>query len=165
MDSPMFQPPPQPSNIISREEAVAVARSWVGTPYVLGGRIRGAGCDCATLLAEYAVGCGFAPRENIALYSHDWFANTSEERYKFAMMRYAKPTIEAVCRGTVEAKPGCIALFKVVRARVYNHGAIITKWPMMIHAVTPEVAETNAVTNYMTSHREIVIFDPWESTL
>ena len=39
----------------ARPEAVAIARSWIRTPYVMGGRIKGAGCDCATLLSEYLI--------------------------------------------------------------------------------------------------------------
>ena len=147
---------------LSREEAVQIARSWLLTPYVLGGRVKGAGCDCATLLAEYAIECGFAERESLGLYSHDWFCNTTEDRYKYGLLRHARSTVEGICCGTPNAQPGCLALFKVARSKLYNHGGIITAWPKMIHAVDPHVIESDATKHYMTSFSEMMLFDPWE---
>lgn len=158
LDSPTFPLQPLPS----REAAIAIARSWLGTPYVLGGRVKQAGCDCATLIVEYAIECGFVEREDLGIYSHDWFHNTSEDRYKYGIIRHAQKTIEGVCRGTVDAKPGCFILFKVAGSRVYNHGGIVTQWPNMIHSVTPKVVETDATRNCMTSFVKMCIFDPWD---
>ena len=39
--------------MVTRERAVEIALAWKGTPYADRGRVRGAGCDCGTLLAEY----------------------------------------------------------------------------------------------------------------
>lgn len=139
-----------------------MAEAWLGTPYHLGGRVRGAGCDCATLLVEYAIECGFAEREDLGVYSHDWFCNTTEDRYLFGMIRHAKKTIEGICRGTVDAKPGCFVLFKVAGSRLFNHGGIVIQWPWILHAVDPRVTKSNAVTHYMTAHHEMCLFDPWE---
>jgi cell wall-associated NlpC family hydrolase len=148
--------------MITREESVAIARSYIGTPYRLGGRVKGAGVDCATLLAEWGVECGIFTREQTPLYSHDWFCNTTEDRYLFEIMRHAHKTLESVCRGGIEAKPGCLVLFKVVRSKLFNHGGIVTQWPMIVHAVDPCVREHNAINHYMTGHTEMAIFDPWD---
>jgi cell wall-associated NlpC family hydrolase len=149
------------ATVISREDAVKVARSWIGTPYVLGGRVKGAGCDCASLLAEFLIECGFAEREDLGVYSHDWFCHTSNERYMFRLIRHARKTIEGRCRGTVEAHPGDLVLFKLPGSKLYNHGGIITRWPHMIHATGPVVKEQNCVTHWMTGFTEFAVFDPW----
>ena len=159
----------QPHNLLSRIEAVAVARTWVGTPYILGGRVKSAGCDCGTLLAEYSIECGMCTREeleDIGLYSHDWFCNTSEERYLLQLMRHARKALEGICRGTAasETKPGCLALFKSVRSPLYNHGGIIVDWPKIVHAVDPHVVESDATRHYLTSFAEMCIFDPWSES-
>ncbi len=148
----------------TRAEAVAVARSWMGTPYVLGGRVKGAGCDCATLLAEYLIEIGAAPREELHVYSHDWFCNTSSERYLLALLRHARQTLQGICIGTPETQPGNLALFRVVGSKRFNHGAIVTQWPMAIHAYGERVQAVNLVTHYLTGQREMALFDPkiWE---
>ena len=149
---------------MTREEAVAIARRWKGTPYVLQGRIRGAGCDCATFLAEYLIEIGTATRdelEQIGLYSHDWFCHTSHERYLLRLMRYARKTADTVCRGTLHAEPGNLVLFRTANSRVFNHGAIVTEWPRGLHAVDPRVIESNLTGHPLTAFREMAIFDPF----
>jgi hypothetical protein len=148
---------------VLRSDAVAVARTWLETPYVLSGRIKGAGCDCATLLAEFLIECGFSQREDLGLYSHDWFQHTNDERYLLRLIRHAPKMLETVCAGTVDAKPGSLALFRAVDGRLYNHGGIITKWPFIVHATADGVKESNAVTYWLTAHRAIAIFDPWSN--
>ena len=148
--------------LVTRDQAVAYARTWIGTPYVRGARIRGAGCDCATLLAEYLIAIGASKREDLGVYSHDWFCNTTEERYMFALMKHAAKTLEAVACGTPAAKPGDLVLFRVARSRVFNHGAIVTVWPRAVHAGSGKVAEADVTLNPMTSHMQMAIFDPWE---
>ncbi len=151
----------QVQRLPSREDALAVARSWVGTPYVLGGRIKGAGCDCATLIAEYLIECGIAQREELGIYSHDWFCHTNSERYMLRLLRHAKKTIETISRPGVNAKPGSIALFRVAGSRVFNHGAIVETWPKIIHAASPRVEHADASAHWLTSYKEVAIFDPW----
>jgi cell wall-associated NlpC family hydrolase len=152
---------PTPKQLCSRPDAVARARAWLGTPYVLGGRVRGAGCDCATLLAEYLIEIGAAEREDLGVYSHDWFCHTKSERYLLGLVRHARQTAELVCRGTVDARPGTLALFRCVGSHVYNHAAIITAWPRGIHAVHPKVAEFDLTSHRLTGHHEMALFDPW----
>ncbi len=149
------------ASAISRDDAVKIARSWIGTPYVLGGRVKGAGTDCATCLAEYLLECGFAEREDLGVYSHDWFCHAPDERYMLRLIRHARKTLEGRCRGTVEASPGDLILFKVARSRLFNHGGIVTRWPFMVHAANPVVKEQNCVTHWMTGYTEFAVFDPW----
>lgn len=146
---------------VSREEAIVIGRSYLGTPYVLGGQVKGAGVDCATLIACFLRECGLAIEEDLGVYGHDWFCHAKDERYMMRLIRHAPKTLETICRGTVDAKPGSLALFRCVRSKLFNHGGIITKWPMMLHATSDGVKESNATQHFLTSHMEMSIFDPW----
>lgn len=46
-----------------RADLVSTARSWVGTPFVPQGALRGAGCDCAGLIIGIAKEVGAAPSD------------------------------------------------------------------------------------------------------
>lgn len=143
-----------------------MARRWKDTPYALGARVKGAGCDCATLLAEYLIEIGAATREDLedlGFYSHDWFCHDSAERYLLRLMRHARLVAETICRGTPDAAPGNIVLFRTVGSKRFNHGAIVTKWPFGMHTVHPKTIESNLTSHPLTGHHEMAIFDPFGS--
>ena len=146
---------------MTRIDAVAVARSYLGTPYRLGAQVKGEGVDCATLIACFLQECGLADREELGVYSHDWFCHARDERYMLRLIRHAPKTLEGICRGTVMAEPGSLILFRVAKSRLYNHGGIITRWPFMVHAADPVVKEQNCVTHWLTGFTAFAIFDPW----
>jgi cell wall-associated NlpC family hydrolase len=110
---------------VRRAHVVAVARSWLGTPYHTGGRIKGAGVDCLTLLAEVYAEAGVTPHVDIPYYPHDWHLHRSEERYLEGLLRHA-------CEVGGPPLPGDIALWKF--GRCFSHGAIVVAWPVIIHA-------------------------------
>jgi cell wall-associated NlpC family hydrolase len=151
--------------VYSRIEAVAAARRWIGTPYILKGRVRGAGCDCATLLAEYLIEIGAATSadlEDLGFYSDDWFCNTRNERYLRSVIRFGRKVAETVCRPGVGALPGDLVLFRVVGSRVFNHGAIITSWPRGIHAQCDGgVREVDLTGHPLTAFQQMDIFNPF----
>lgn len=149
---------------MARAEAVSVARSWIGTPYELRGRVKGAGVDCATFLAEYLTEIGASTRadlEDLGFYAHDWFCHTSSERYLLRMMRHARKVLDGRCRGTVAAEPGSMILFRLPGSRILNHGGVITRWPFMVHATGPKVQEANCTTHWMTGFVPFELFDPF----
>jgi cell wall-associated NlpC family hydrolase len=148
----------------SRSEAVQIARGYLGTPYVLGGRLKGAGVDCGTLLGLYLIDIGVvtdALWERVGLYSHDWFQHASRERYLRALLELGKLTSEFVCRTDAVAQPGDLVLFRVVGSKLFNHGAIVTAWPRGIHAQADGVREVNLVTHRLTGYKPICVFDPF----
>ena len=104
---------------------LAVARTWIGTPYHPGGRVKGAGCDCLTLLAEVYSEAGVLPRIHIPYYPQDWHLHRGAERYLEGLLRYSHE-IET------PPQPGDIALWKF--GRCFSHGAIVSEWPRIIHA-------------------------------
>jgi hypothetical protein len=111
-----------------RASVVRVAREFVGTPYHHMGRVKGAGVDCATLLAEvyYEAGLLKAPME-IDYYPMDWHLHRDDERYLAIVQRYCQEITEE------EAQPGDVVVYHFGRA--WSHGGIIIQWPMIIHAL------------------------------
>ena len=106
---------------------MAAARSWLGTPYHPGGRVKGAGVDCLTLLAEVYAEAGVLPRVHVPGYSPDWHLHRNAERYLEGVTRYAD---EITCL----PEPADIAVWKF--GRCFSHGAIVVSWPLIIHAST-----------------------------
>lgn len=115
----------------SRADIVAIARSWIGTPYRHRGRIKGVGCDCAMLAAEVYAEAGLIPPQVIEDYPPDWHLHRDAERYMGHVLRYAAP-IEAR-----DAGAGDLVLFQFGRA--FAHGGLLTEagWPHIIHAWQP----------------------------
>ena len=155
------------------DECVSIARSFLGTPYVLGGRKKGAGVDCATLLGEYLIeigrtteaaliGAGFY-RECGAghSYSHDWFLHTTRQDYLRGIMMFGKLVAETICRPGEKPDPGFIVLFRSVNSERFNHGAIVTSWPRGIHACDGNVREGNLAAHRLTAYRSMDVFDPF----
>jgi hypothetical protein len=111
-----------------RDRVDAVARSWLGTAYHNHGEVKGAGCDCATLLKCVYVEAGMIPPFDIGYYAPQHFLHQDEERYLGWVKRFAHEVPPEAVRH------GDIALYWI--ARCYAHGAIVVKpgWPRIIHA-------------------------------
>lgn len=154
--------------MLSRSDAAQLALLWVGTPYVTGGHLIGAGCDCASLISEYLIGIGAADEIPLFTYSQDWFCHTEEERYFDELSKYAKCIWQGRCLGTPPAKPGDVVIFKANIATGpsprYNHGAIVTGWPYAVHAFdNKKVAVSRPALHPLTAYTAMAIFDPWEA--
>lgn len=144
-----------------RDNLVNAALSWVGTPYHHGACVKGAGCDCATLVYAVLRECGLIEQEDIGHYGPDWFAHTGEEVYMRRVLRHAYKTAEGISYATLDAKPGCIVLTKhSTSSRVYNHAGIVIKWPMIVHAIHPKVAQVDASKHGMWAFHEVAVLDP-----
>lgn len=109
---------------MKRDEVIAEAITWLGTPYHHQGTVKGAGVDCGQLLIEVFHAVGLVDKHDAGYYPSDWHFHRSEERYLMAVQKYAKPT--------ETPQKGDIALFKF--GRCISHGAIIVEWPLMIHS-------------------------------
>lgn len=129
-----------------RAAIVVEAWSWVGTPYVDNGMIKGprGGTDCAMLLVGVYGSLGFVPKEfDPRPYPSDWHVHRNEEKY----MNYVRSFADEVPGPPLRMPlPGDLVMFKV--GRVFAHGAIIVAWPNVIHAVgadrvLPEDISTN----------------------
>ena len=113
------------TNAEQREQIVAEAQSWVGTPYRLGGRTKGIGADCATLILQILVNCGVFTNERLGMYSIDWWCHATSDKYLMNVLRHATKVLQTVCYKTLEIEPGNIVLCKVAHSKVYNPGSIL----------------------------------------
>lgn len=108
-----------------RARVVAVAKTWLGTPYHHAARVKAAGIDCLTLLAEVYHEAAIIPYVDVPYYPGDWHLHHDVERYIGGVLTYAKEI-----KGP--PLPGDIAVWKIGRA--FSHGAIVMAWPQIIHA-------------------------------
>lgn len=111
-----------------RAAIVAEARTWLRTPYHHRARVKGAGVDCAMLLAEVYERVGLIPHVSPLPYPMDWHLHRGEERYLKWVEQYAGSVSQPL--------PGDIALWRF--GRCFSHGAIVVEWPMVIHAIRSE---------------------------
>lgn len=136
-----------------------------GTPYRLGGRVVGAGVDCATTLLIYLQEIGAidpATLGSLPPYRHDWFHHTNKNPYLKAMLQCGRLVAESTCRPGIGREPGNLALFMAVNRRNFDHGAIITRWPMGIAALGEGVREVDLQSHRLTAQRPMDVFDPWQ---
>ncbi len=111
---------------MTADEVVAVARSWLGTPYHHQASVKGAGCDCLGLLrGVYFELYGHAPEEPPS-YSRDLAEATGVETL-----------IEAARRHLVELPPGQrpgpgdAVIFRLRPGAMAKHCAIVSCAPVI----------------------------------
>lgn len=103
---------------------LSIAQTWLRTPYHDMGRIRGVGCDCATLLVEVYQEAQLIPPTEIEPYAPQWHLNRGQERYLDRVLQFADE---------VETpEPADVVLYQF--GRLYSHGGIVVRWPLIIHA-------------------------------
>ncbi len=104
---------------------IVEALTWIGTPYHHAARVKGAGVDCLTFIAEVYERVGIVPHQQIPFYRPDFFRHSKEETYLEGLLRNGK---------VVEFPlPADIAIFKW--GRIFGHAGIVIDWPRMVHCV------------------------------
>ncbi len=146
-----------------RSRVVDEARSWIGTPYRLNAKVKGAGCDCATLILCVYRATGVFDDLTSDQHFSDWYHHARQERYLLWLMKHATKILEAVAYPSTRIEPGSIVAARVCGSKHYNHAGIVTKWPRIIHAVYPHVAEVDASKHSMWAFHQIAVFNPFQS--
>lgn len=116
-----------------RSKIVSEARSWIGTPYVSNGMIKGprGGTDCGMFPVAVYASVGLVPKEfDPRPYPAEWHVHRSEEKYVEYILRFASEVDGPPMRLPLA---GDFVMFKI--GQVMAHGAIVTDWPHIIHAV------------------------------
>lgn len=113
---------------VQRQAVVDEALTWLRTPYISGQMVKGAGCDCLTLLAGTFINVGLVAPFPIPRYSADWFFNQSKETYLEGLLQYC---IEQEDPSYIP-QPGDALLWKF--GNCYSHGALVLDYPQIIHA-------------------------------
>lgn len=107
-----------------RRAVIAEAHTWINTPYHTGGRIKGVGVDCATILCEVYEAVGVVPHVDPGVYAPDWHLHRSDEQYLGWLAKYG--------REVAEPKPGDVIIWKF--GRCFSHGAILCDNGYIIHS-------------------------------
>ncbi len=100
---------------------VREARAWIGTPYLHGASVKGAGCDCLGLLR--GVWRAVEGDEPVAVprYSADW----DEPQRQEVLQAAARLHLREVALGA--ARPGDVLLFRMRAGAVAKHLGIQTE--------------------------------------
>ena len=112
----------------SREDIVAEARAWIGTPYRHQASLKGVGCDCLGLVrGVWRAVIGPEP-EAAPPYAPDWAEASGTESLAQAGARHLIPV--ALDRFA----PGDVLLFRWRAKLPAKHAAIVTAPDLMVHA-------------------------------
>ncbi len=110
-----------------RARVVAEAMSWLGTPYHPVARVKGAGVDCAQLPAAVYASAGVIAEIPLDEYSPQWHVNQTAELYLAEVLKHATEF-------DGPPGPGDFVLYHV--GNTWAHGAIVTAWPTIVHALS-----------------------------
>jgi len=110
-----------------RAAVVTEAMTWLRTPYHHRAKLKGVGVDCAQFVLAVYANAGLIVDFDTGEYPHDWHLHRSVERYMTQVLRFAREIPVGA------ARPGDVLLFRFGRA--FSHGAIVTSYPQIVHAV------------------------------
>jgi cell wall-associated NlpC family hydrolase len=118
---------------------VAMARQWIGTPYIHQASVKGAGCDCLGLLRGVWRELRGAEPEDIPAYSPDWAEATRDETLYGALKRHLTEISPCEAGGVPPKagsgalfdllRPGDIALFRMAPRGPAKHCGIVASYP------------------------------------
>jgi NlpC/P60 family putative phage cell wall peptidase len=112
------------------DDAVRIARAWIGTPYRHQASRQFAGTDCLGLLRGVWRGLFGAEPEVVPPYTQDWAEPQGEEALLKAALRHLRPSTAALA-------PGDVLLFRMRAGAIAKHIGICGSSgaaPTFIHA-------------------------------
>ena len=101
----------------NRAAVVAEARTWIKTPWRHMAAVKGAGVDCAMLLARVYVDVGLVAPFDPRPYPPDWYLHRSGERFLGILFDHSHQV--------EKPEAGDVMMLRVGRA--FAHGAIVTR--------------------------------------
>jgi NlpC/P60 family putative phage cell wall peptidase len=125
--------------LVTRDEIVAAARAWIGTPYHHQASVRGVGADCLGLVRGIWRDLYGDDAEVPPAYSKDWAEANNREAMLEAASRHLKPIpATAIAAGDV-------IVFRLRQGFVAKHAAIVASASTMIHAMEGTAASEVAL--------------------
>ena len=118
---------------VERQDVVAEARRWIGTPYLHQASLLAAGTDCLGLLRGVWRALNGAEPERVPPYTMDWSEPEGREEMLAAARRWL------VERPLTEPEPGDVIVFRMRQGFVAKHVGIVARagdCPTFIHAYT-----------------------------
>jgi NlpC/P60 family putative phage cell wall peptidase len=113
---------------VTRDEIVAEAASWLGTPYRHQASLKGVGCDCLGLVRGVWRAFHGGEPERAPAYTPDWAEAAGAETLADAAARH----MAAIAPD--EADAGDVLLFRWRANLPAKHAAILVSRDRMIHA-------------------------------
>lgn len=113
--------------VLSRDEIVAAARGWVGTPYRHQAALKGVGCDCLGLLIGVWRELG-GEADAVPPYTPDWAEALGRETFAEGLREHLTEI------DLSEAREGDLVLFRWRNHLPAKHGAILVARDRMVHA-------------------------------
>lgn len=136
-----------------REKIVKIAKTWNNTPYVPGGRVKGAGTDCGMFLLEVFEEAGLIPHTVVNGYSPEHHLHSSREDYLKWVQKFAHEVTRE------EPLPGDILLYKI--GNCISHGAIVVNYPVVIHSCLGIGVVLGDVSHSQWSSRLAAVYSVW----
>jgi NlpC/P60 family putative phage cell wall peptidase len=109
-------------------EIVAIARSWIGTPYHHQASVKGVGADCLGLVRGIWREIHAREPELILPYTPTWSEVSGVER----MLEGARRHLSEVPKEAMA--PGDVVLFRIRHGAVAKHAGVLSSAQHMIHA-------------------------------
>lgn len=100
---------------------VAEARRWIGTPFVHGASVNGAGCDCLGLIRGVRAALGGACPDRCPPYARDWALRGGDEILHVALTAHLRRVPPAQ-----PDRPGQVVLFRLRPGAPASHLGILT---------------------------------------
>lgn len=132
----------------TRNRVLKIARSWVGTPWEHQARLKGVGVDCAQYLCAVFEEAGLIPHVDPRPYPRDWHFHRDDERFLRWLKLYADE-VDKPARGDV-------AVFRF--GRTFSHGAIVVKWPVLLHCYIGDVVREQDAGQGHLAGRDVVFY-------
>ena len=124
---------------MSAERIIAIAESWIGTPYRHQGATRGIGCDCIGLIRGIWRELYGEEPEPVGPYAPDWAERGGEDRLLEAGIRLFGPAL-----GLGQMQPSDLLLFRWRPDTMVKHAGILDGPSHFIHAYE-QMAVTRSV--------------------
>jgi len=113
----------------TQSRVIAIARTWIGTPYRHQAATKDVGCDCLGLIRGIWRELYDAEPELPPPYAPDWAERTGTERLADAANRHFGPSIDVNAR-----QPGDLILFRWRPETSAKHAGILSSDDRFIHA-------------------------------
>lgn len=132
-----------------RQQVVAAARGWIGTPYHAHARVRGVGVDCIHLLCAVFEEVGLISPLDPGMYPISWAVHRSQELYMAGLDARA-------CR-TDYPHAGDVALFKY--GRTFSHAGIVTGDGRLVHSLARLGVIETPIDGAPLAGRPVIFYD------
>ncbi|WP_072387553.1 NlpC/P60 family protein [Hyphomicrobium sp. CS1BSMeth3] len=138
----------------SRDDIVAEARRWIGTPYHHQASLRGIGTDCLGLVRGVWRALHGTEAEAVPAYSRDWAEATGVETMLAAARRHL------IERDRIAAEHGDILIFRYRADAIAKHVGILSGPLTMIHAIEGRAVAEVPFTPWWRRHTAAVFSFP-----